>query len=51
VFFHTLSALADGNYLFDQPLQRRIALALGRADYLQVEGADGHGQVEQSQRQ
>src|SRR3990167_11470156 len=34
------SALADGNYLFDQPLQRRVALALRQADDFQVEGAE-----------
>src|SRR3990167_1021216 len=35
----------------DQPLQRRVALALRQADDFQVEGAEVEGQVEQLQRQ
>ncbi len=45
------SALADGNYLFVQPLQRRVALALRQADGFQVEGPEVKGQIEPLQRQ
>ena len=49
--FHSLSALPDGDYLTDQPLQGGVALTLRQADYFQVEGAEVEGQVEQLQRQ
>lgn len=45
------SALAAGNYLFDQPLRRRVALALRQADDFQVEGPEVEGQSEPLQRQ
>lgn len=45
------SALTYGLNLLDQPLQRRIALAQGQADDVQVKGLQLKWQLKQLQRQ